>query len=67
MPKKKLANKNELEIVLKELNDDSDTLIDYEDETKPFSFPCIMVYSYSDDVEIGSVYRILFVYPSDFN
>jgi hypothetical protein len=50
-----------------ELNEDQEAELSFQNDEIPTSYPCIAVHHYADDVEIGNVYNIEFVYPTDFN
>ena len=67
MTKIKLTTKQDFDTLLLELNEDTDTEVNFENENIPLSFPCIAVHHYADDSDFGSCYDVTFVYPSDFN
>ncbi|MBK6953827.1 MAG: hypothetical protein IPH24_17795 [Crocinitomicaceae bacterium] len=67
MIKRKLNNnQQDFENLLTELKSDEGTELTFESEVTPKSFPCMVIYHHSDDVDFGSVYDIAFVYASDF-
>ena len=67
MIKLKLTNLQEYKSLLKELEEDDDTSIHFENEMVPNTFPCIAIHNYAYDIDFGSSYQIAFVYQSDFN
>ena len=67
MIKLKLTNLQEYKSLLKELEEDDDTSIHFENEMMPNSFPCIAIHNYASDTDFGSSYQIAFVYPTDFH
>lgn len=43
-----------------------DSGFDFENETKPNTYPCIVMHSFAEDLEFGNFYSIGFCYPNDF-
>ena len=65
MEKKVLKTSEDWKALKQEIKG-KDTFLYFESESRPKKYPCIMMYSFAEDLDFGNTYSIGFVYLSDF-